>query len=186
MFYQPGTTPHNLPHDPFKVLFSPSFFLQNEVHRMLICNAGLRGPPPNRLDQHKILQRPRQPRPVLPIHKSNLRPALRHVLSEPNALSSAKRHCRKRRNHGSFRLESSDLRPPRSCEYLRGTSPLRDRRVRARGAGKRRCEPDGCTHGQGIASEVRVCISFYAAVTCESAHGDCGCCYWAGCGGSCG
>ncbi|ODM14644.1 hypothetical protein SI65_09989 [Aspergillus cristatus] len=62
MFYQPGTTPHNLPHDPFKVLLSPSF-LQNEVHRMLTCNTGLRGPPPNRLDQHQIPRWPRQPRP---------------------------------------------------------------------------------------------------------------------------
>jgi hypothetical protein len=46
---------------------------------------GLRSPPPHRLDLHPLLLGHRQPSPLLPIHKPNLRSPLRHVLFQPHA-----------------------------------------------------------------------------------------------------
>jgi hypothetical protein len=78
----PSTFPPSLSHPKPKSQTDPT-----------CLKTGLRGPPPHRLDLHPLLLRHRQPSPLLPIHKPNLRSPLRHVLFQPHARREKKGYC---------------------------------------------------------------------------------------------
>lgn len=82
------------------------------VLQVLTLYTGLRSPPPNRLDLHEIPRRHRKPRPLLPIHKPNLRPALRHVLANQTAHENRKDSVINAESTGHFvwNLATYDLR----------------------------------------------------------------------------